>query len=932
MQSRGPLATVQQRLRQVAVRCLLLLGMLFGWATSAGAQDPAVLTIGVLRFEPLPQAQQRWALVERALQQRLPDRPIRWRWLTPPELRDAVATRAVDIVITNPGHAVQLQADEGASPAIATVVRRVGRDTLQAFGVSVLVRADSPLHRWADLAGRTVATFDAQAFGARRLPEFELWRRGIPPARVTWVEFAGEGQEESIRALLSGRTDAAVVRQGVLEALIARGQVPAGLLRVLERQDLSDYPYAVSTPLYPEWPVLTLPGMPEEVQRRLAAALLDIVPSDTATGDTDEQVVGFVPPASYDGVRRLLRELRAPPFGMPTLTWQETARIYAWEIAAAVVLALVLLAAVAVLGWQRQRLRQLLREQALLAGILDNGDVGVLVTDARQRIVRVNRAFTAITGYTASEVLGQTPRLLSSGRHDAEFYRLMWETIEHVGVWQGEIWNRRKDGTTYPQAVTISAQRNRQGAVEHYIALLTDATWRRQAEARISELTYHDGLTGLLNRVGLRERLSAVVQDARRDGAIGVLLVVDLDRFKDFNDAHGLSRGDALLREAAQRLRALLPAGGEAARLGADEFALLAPPLRRDRTTAVDAGRALAQRVLEALRAPFPQADGAQLALTASVGVTLIDGQHDADELSRQADMAMHAAKAAGRNTVHFFDPRQEVALRERLDLLQALGGAIARDELRLYCQPQVDAAGHRVGGEILLRWQRGDGSLVSPAQFIPLAEESGLIVPIGTYVLRQACATLRRWQDDPALASLRLAVNVSVRQFTQPDFVDTVAAALRDSGVPADRLELEVTESMFLNDLARARSVLERLDNLGVTLALDDFGTGYSSLAYLAELPFDIVKIDQRFVARLDGGTNNGNARREEAIVRTIVTLGRQLGLTVVAEGVETGQQADHLVALGCHVLQGYHFGRPVPLADFEAQARQPQTPAAPA
>ncbi len=931
MQSRGPLAIVRRRLRQAAGRCLLLLGVLFGWAAPAGAQDPAALTIGVLRFEPLPLAQQRWALVERALEQRLPDRPIRWRWLTLPELREAVATRAIDVVITNPGHAVQLQADEGASPAIATVVRRVGQDTLQAFGVAVLVRSDSPLHRWADLAGRTVATVDAQAFGARRLPEFELWRRGISPSRVTWLEVKGNGHEDTIRALLSGRADAAVAREGVWEALVAHGQVPAGLLRVLERQDLSDYPYSVSTPLYPEWPVLTLPGMPEEVRRRLAAALLDIVPTDAAAGDVAEQVVGFVPPASYASVQRLLRELRAPPYGVPTLTWRETVRIYAGEIAAAVALALALLAAVAVLAWQRQRLRQLLREQALLAGILNSGDVGVLITDARQRIVRVNRAFTAITGYTASEVLGQTPRLLSSGRHDAEFYRLMWETIEQVGVWQGEIWNRRKDGTTYPQALTISAQRNRQGAVEHYIALLTDATWRRQTEARISELTYHDGLTGLLNRVGMRERLSETVQDARRDGAIGVLLIVDLDRFKDFNDAHGLSRGDALLCEAAQRLRALLPAGGEAARLGADEFALLAPPLRHDRATAMDAARALAQRVLEALRAPFPQADGAQLALTASVGVTLIDGQHDADELTRQADMAMHAAKAAGRNTVHFFDPRQEAALRERLDLLQALGGAIAHDELRLYCQPQVDAAGRRVGGEILLRWQRGDGTLVSPAQFIPLAEESGLIVPIGTHVLRQACATLRRWQDDPALASLRLAVNVSVRQFTQPDFVDTVVAALRDSGIRADRLELEVTESMFLHDLARARQVLERLDALGVTLALDDFGTGYSSLAYLAELPFDIVKIDQRFVARLDGGTNSGS-RREQAIVRTIVTLGRQLGLTVVAEGVETGQQADHLVALGCHVLQGYHFGRPVPLADFEAQARQPQTPATPA
>ncbi|MGQ9723988.1 MAG: EAL domain-containing protein [Tepidimonas sp.] len=922
---RDLLALVPSRLLRGWGLLVLLVGACWAIIPTARANDPVALTIGVLRFEPLPQAQARWAPVERALQAHLPTWSIRWRWLTLPELREAVAADAVDVVITSPGHAAQLQVSEGASPALATVVRQVGTKTLLAFGATMVVRADSPLHHWRDLAGRTVATTDLDAFGARRIHEFELWRRGVSPADVTWIAASGHTHQDAIQAVLSGRADAAAVREGVLEALIARGRVPDGLLRVLERQELLDYPYAVSTPLYPEWPVLALPSVPAEQRRRLAAALLEIPPAQTVPGEAPEQVVGFAPPQSYDSVRRVLAELRAPPFGTPVLTWQETARLYAWEIAAVALVVLALLSAVGVLLWQHQRLRALVREQALLSRVMDTDEIGLLVTDPQQRIVRVNRGFTLITGYAASEVLGQTPRILSSGRHDVAFYRLMWEAIDRHGIWHGEIWNRRKDGTVYPQAATITAQRNRQGHVEHYVAVLTDVSWRRQAEARITELTYHDGLTGLLNRAGLRERLAQVVQESQREGLTGMLLVVDLDRFKDFNDAHGLSRGDALLRDVGARLRALPPIGGEAARLTADEFALLAPASSRDRASATNAAWSLAQRVLQALRAPFVQADGAQLALTASVGVTLIDGTHDADELLRQVDMAMHAAKAAGRNTVVFFDPKHELELRERLDLLQALEGALARDELQLYCQPQVDAAGRWVGAEILLRWRRADGTLVSPIQFIPLAEESGLIVPIGTHVLQQACATLRRWSDDAALASLRLAVNVSVRQFTQPDFVSTVGAALRDSGIAPDRLELEVTESMFLHDMAHARHVLQQLDALGVTLALDDFGTGYSALAYLAELPFDVVKIDQRFVARLED-----SAQRERAIVSTIVTLGQQLGLKVIAEGVETQQQADRLVALGCHLLQGYHFGRPVPLADFESQARALRAPAA--
>ncbi len=877
------------------------------------------IRVGVLAFRPQAAEQADWGPVFHALQAALPAWELRWELFDYPEMDRAVRARNVDVVITNPGHYVALHHQEGLSVPLATLRRRVGVHVVEAFGGVALVRADSPIRQWADLRGRRVAAVHDESLGGLALQRGELLRAGVPHDAVDWL-FTGMPHQAVLHAVLDGRADAGFVRDGVLEAALADGTVAPGALRVLMPQNVPGYPLALSTPLYPEWPVAALPTLPPAARIRLTEALLRL----DAAGPLPGRVAGFAPPQPYGAVEALLRALRMAPFGVPQLTLRETLQRNATPLAVTAALGAGLLAWLGLTLHQRRRLRAALRDKsalldevAILAKTFDSAQ-GVVICDADGRIVRVNRAFTAVTGYGAEEAMGRTPgELLRSGRHDRAFYDAMWQALRTQGHWEGEIWNRRKNGEVYPEWLAISAIADAVGKIRHYVAIFSDISWRKQAEAQIEQLAFFDPLTGLANRRLLMDRLEQAVRQARREHRWGALLFVDLDRFKDINDTQGHDAGDAVLREVAQRLQASLREQDTAGRLGGDEFLVLLPAAHTQRDDAALAAKAVADKLMAALQAPVAVSGQPAATLTASVGIALY-GDQSAEgnglDLLKAADLAMYSVKQAGRNGVAFFDPDMEAAVRQRHALQQALAEAIEHDRLQLYVQPQVNARGHVVAGEALLRWPRDDGRFVSPAEFIPLAEETGLILPLGAWVLERACAVLARWQRHPTLTDLRLAVNLSARQFREADFVDQVAEALRRHGLAPQQIEFEITESVFLGDLEEARRTLQRLKALGVTLALDDFGTGFSSLSYLAELPFDVIKIDQRFVARLAQPT-----RADEAIVTTIIALGRKLDMQVLAEGVETEAQARYLIAHGCHLLQGYHFGRPMPLEPFE-------------
>lgn len=562
------------------------------------------------------------------------------------------------------------------------------------------------------------------------------------------------------------------------------------------------------------------------------------------------------------------------------------------------------------LGRQRSALK--------LAAITFESQQGMVITDAQSTILRVNQTFCDMTGYSAAEAVGQTPRILKSGRQDAAFYRAMWDEIGRSGTWQGEVWNRHKDGRVFPAWLSITAVRSAAGEVTHYVGACVDITARKQAEEEIRLLAFYDPLTGLPNRRLQHDRLQRAVMASARSGQYGALLFIDLDNFKTLNDTLGHALGDQLLLQVAGRLSACVRQGDTVARLGGDEFVVIVENLDAQAGVAATQALRLGEKIRASLNQQYDLA-GQSWHSTPSIGVTLFGTSPvTVDELMKQADLAMYQAKSSGRNAVHFFNQEMQRVVTARVELDARMREALREKQFVLHYQPQVDDAGRVVGAEALVRWQHPQQGMVSPAEFIPAAEESGLIVPLGRWVLETACRQLEEWSRQPAMQSLVVAVNISARQFGHSGFVDMVATTLASSGADPQRLKLELTESLLLDNLEDTILKMSTLKALGLRFALDDFGTGYSSLSYLKRLPLDQLKIDQSFVRDVLSDANDA------AIARTVLALGQNLDLEVIAEGVETEAQREFLARHGCLFYQGYLFGRPMPAAELTALVRQ--------
>ncbi|HUX63695.1 EAL domain-containing protein [Sulfuricella sp.] len=565
---------------------------------------------------------------------------------------------------------------------------------------------------------------------------------------------------------------------------------------------------------------------------------------------------------------------------------------------------------------ERNRAEQELR----IAATTFETQESIVVADRDTRILRVNRAFTRLTGYSAEEVIGRTPAMLKSGRQEAEFYRSLWETLTRDKYWQGELWNRRKDGVVFPAWLAITAVTDADGQVTHYVAVSSDLTLRKEADEKIHQLAFYDPLTQLPNRNLLRYRLQLALGYSTRHKSHGAILFIDLDNFKILNNTKGHNIGDLLLIEVAKRLQDCVRSGDTVARLGGDEFVVMIEELSEDAQQAAAQAQDIGEMVLASINQPF-NLQGFEHHSSSSIGIRLFRGDEiSMDDLLKHADTAMYQAKHAGRDTIRFFDAPMQAVLEIRAALEADLRQALPHQQLRLYYQIQVNEPGVVVGAEALLRWQHPERGLVSPMEFIPLAEETGLIVPIGKWVLQMACAQLKVWQADPLTCQLQIAVNVSARQFRHPDFVDQVLEMLEKTGVDPLKLKLELTESLMLDNITDSIDKMQALRIAGVRFSLDDFGTGQSSLTYLKRLPLDQIKIDQSFVRDIVTDPNDA------AIVRTIIGMAKNLGLGIIAEGVETEQQRDFLKHNGCHAYQGYLFGKPVPIEEFQNLVSRPQ------
>ncbi|KQM70229.1 bifunctional diguanylate cyclase/phosphodiesterase [Xylophilus sp. Leaf220] len=550
----------------------------------------------------------------------------------------------------------------------------------------------------------------------------------------------------------------------------------------------------------------------------------------------------------------------------------------------------------------------------LADAIIEETVEGVMVTDADQRIVSVNPAFSRVSGYSAADVLGQLPRLLQSGRHTPAFYAQMWADLDTHGRWQGEVWNRRKSGEIFPEMLAITAVRDGAGQVNHYVGVFTDITLQKASEAKLDYLAHHDALTGLPNRLMFQLRLEEAVLEAEREGEMLAVVLFDLDRFKDVNDSYGHLAGDELLQQVAARLGACRRPTDVLARLGGDEFALL----MRNLPTGEDAASGAAS-CMEALAQPWHSRAGVELATGMSAGICLFP-QHGTtpEALLQGADAALYRAKGDGRGVYRYFADEMTASARARLELEAKLRRAVAQGTLQLHYQPQVDiGSGRIVGAEALLRWLDPEAGWIPPDRFIPVAESTGLIGAIGTWVLAETCRQGRAWRDE-GLPPLTLAANVSPRQFHLNDVVGQATQVLQATGFPADCLELEITEGVLVEREEEALDTLEQLRALGVRIAIDDFGTGYSSLAKLKRFPIDVIKIDRSFIGDIPGSAD------DMAISAAIIAMARSLGMRVIAEGVETPAQLDFLRERHCDMYQGFLLSRALPPDEFAALLRR--------
>ena len=569
---------------------------------------------------------------------------------------------------------------------------------------------------------------------------------------------------------------------------------------------------------------------------------------------------------------------------------------------------------------QVSHLEQVLRdrEEALLASqrnlrlsqqVIDATLDGVVITNADGVIESVNPAFTKLTGYSAEEAIGQTPALLKSGRHDSSFYQDLWTTLRETGYWQGEIWNRRKGGEIYPEWLTITALRDELGGAHKFAGVFSDISERKESEQKIRALAYYDALTGLPNRRLFQDRLALALPQMRRHKQQLAVMFIDLDLFKRINDTLGHDVGDEVLKEMARRLTACVREGDTVSRMGGDEFTIIQPDIKDSANAAH-----LAARIIASLRLPF-HAGGRELYVTSSVGIALFpnDGE-TAEELTKNADTAMYRAKELGRNSYQLYTDAMNAESVERLTMESHLRQAIDRDEFHLHYQVKVDLVSNRTSGvEALLRWHNTELGPVPPDRFIPLAEANGMIMPIGDWVLREACRQARAWTD-LGLPGVTVAVNVSSRQLHQANLVEQVVTILETTGLPAERLEIELTESMLMENIEEVEPKLHQLRKLGVRIGIDDFGTGYSSLAYLKRLPIDTLKIDVSFIRDVPEDADDAE------IVAAIIAMAHRLNLQVVAEGVEREEQVRFLRTLGCDQIQGYLTGRPLSADNLES------------
>ncbi len=928
---------------------LLMSALLWtGWLTAQASVEDRQIRIGVTSFRTLDQTLKQWQPTADYLNRSIP----RYRFSIVPlyldDLASAVQQGRIEFVLTNPEQYIVLRSDYSLAP-LATLMNSAAGRPVSSFGGVIFTRAErADINALDDLRDKVLAAVHDHSFAAYLIQRWTLFKHGIDIAGSPSLRFVGLPQDKVVSEVMSGKADAGFVRTGVLEAMAAEQHLALTDIKVLNEQRSGEFPQRLSTDLYPEWPLSAIRNVPNELVKAVAQALFDLKPEDGAARSGN--YYGFMPPGDYSSVEAVMLKLHALPNRNADFNWRDIYQKYFVALSAGLMVLFLSIMAGAIYLWRSnrylrrinaerdklamslslanttlearvdQRTRQFKDSQASLQLMLNSMSEGMYGVDINGNCTFVNAAFLRILGYEdENELIGESIHaLIHHTRADGSPY-----PESECGMFKAFRENQpthaddevfwRKDGSSIAVAYWAHPVIN-DGVVVGAVATFVDVTERKQAEQQIQQLAFYDPLTSLPNRRLLMERLRQACAVSDRDEQYGAVLFMDMDHFKMLNDTKGHDFGDQLLIEVGRRLQFCLREGDTVARLGGDEFVVVLECLSERRTEAAQLAERVAEKIHDELNRPYQLKDYLHTS-TPSIGIVLFRGHSDSiDDLLKFADIAMYQAKTAGRNAIRFYDPEMQTEIEQRATLEAELRLAIEQEQFRLYYQVQVDRDRRVIGAEVLLRWEHPQRGLVSPLQFIPLAEETGLIFPIGEWVLKSACRQLKQWEADESTRGVALAVNVSALQFGQRGFVDQVREVLVASGADASKLKLEMTESMMLENVEDIISKMNQLKKLGVSFSLDDFGTGYSSLQYLKRLPLDQIKIDRSFVRDIATDSN------DETIVNTIIAMTDALGLNIIAEGVESPVQLAFLEQCGCKAFQGYLFGKPVPLQQFEA------------
>lgn len=912
---------------------------------NASAENQEV-RIGVLSFRELEQTRQQWQATADTLNARIVGVHFT---IVPMYYRDldlAVNRHDFDFVLTNPEHYITIRADHALS-AIATLMPMAEGHPVNVFGGVVLTRADrKDINTLADLRGKVVASPSEQSLGGYLMQRWVLFKHGIDISQIGHMQFTGMPHDKAVLDVLIGRADAGFVRTGVLENMAREGKIRLEQVKVLELQPAVRFPQLMSTDLYPEWPFAVMPDVPEQIVKPVMLALLQIQPEDSAA--RSGRYYGFSPPGDYASVEAMMVRLKVNPERAHEFDLHDVLRKYAVKlIGGGLLLLLAMLTAGMLLARTNRRLQRSRLESNRLERELQQANtsledkVAVRTRELQESEARFRRMFE---GHASPMLLIEpdSGNIVNANHAAAEFYGYSVEQMQAMNIRQinaqaeQEIAEERLQAQLNNRNYLIFPHRLASGEIcsvevhsspvnvagrELLFSIIHDITERRQLEAQMHDMAFYDPLTKLPNRRLLVNRLHKLMSGATRNHRHAALMFLDLDHFKILNDLRGHDIGDQMLVEVAKRILSCLRADDSAARFGGDEFVVLIENLDEELNEAAMQSDIVAEKIRHALSLPYLLKQGNEDIThfgSSSIGVTVFSSQMESmEQLLKWTDMAMYHAKDAGRNVIRFFDPDMQTTIETRAALEADLRTALAQQQFRLAYQVQVNDACKPQGAEVLLRWQHPSRGLVSPLQFISLAEDTGLIVPIGEWVLDTVCAQIRAWEDDDLLGKLIVAVNVSARQFRQADFVERIQTIVQKHGIQPKLLKLELTESLVLDHIEESIGKMNALKDFGVNFSMDDFGTGYSSLSYLKRLPLRQIKIDQSFVRDITTDAT------DLVMVKTIVDLGLNFEMNVIAEGVETKEQLQLLEQCGCTSFQGYFFSEPIPLEAFEVWVR---------